>query len=178
MLAGEKSKRLPRAAGGLLGACIAIATIVLALPSGGRGGVLPASLDVSVRPPGALAVTPAAPSTLLHADGLRPGGPADAADFEVVDQAGQGLDVGFRADLSSSALDGVVRVRIASEGRTIADEMLAQLRDGGESTLALAPGSPRSVRLSAWIPGEVETGYEGRRVRLELVPVLKGGAAR
>jgi hypothetical protein len=178
MLAGEHRKRLPRAAGGLLGVCLAVTTIVLALPSGGRGGVLPASLDIAVRAPGALAVTPAAPRPLLHAPAMRPGGPAAAAELEIANQTGQPLRLGFRAAPSSSALDGVVRVRIASGGRTIADEMLAQLRSGGESTLSLARGARRTLRVSVRIPAEVATGYEGRHVRLELVPVLSEGAVR
>jgi hypothetical protein len=176
MLAGEHRKRLPRAAGGLLGACLALTTIVLALPSGGRGGVLPASLDVAVRAPAALAVTPAAPRPLLHAKAMRPGGPGAAAELELANQTGQRLRVGFRATISSSALDGMVRVRIASHGRTLVDEMLAQLRSGTESSFSLPRGASRTLRLSAWIPGEVETGYEGRHVRLELVPVLSGAA--
>jgi hypothetical protein len=173
-----ESSRLPRLAGGALGVCLAIAAIVLALPGRGRGGVLPATLDVAVRGGAAIASAPAAPNVVLHAGGLRPGAAGRAGAFELANQAGQGLRVSLRATASSTALDGIVRLRVRAGRRTLADETIGQLRAGGSAPLPIPPGGRRAVRVSAWIPGEVETGYEGRDVRLELLPTPAAAGAR
>jgi hypothetical protein len=173
----EESRRLPRLVGVALGACLAVATIVLALPGHGRGGVLPATLNVAVRAGGAIAATPAEPNVVLHASDLRPGA-GGAGAFELANQAGRGLRVSLRATASSTALDGVVRLRVRAGRRTLADETLGQLRAAGSATLPIPRGASRAVRVSAWIPSEVETGYEGRYVRVELLPTLAGGGAR
>jgi hypothetical protein len=86
--------------------------------------------------------------------------------------------VSLRATASSTALDGVVRLRVRAGRRTLADETLGQLRAAGSATLPIPRGASRAVRVSAWIPSEVETGYEGRYVRVELLPTLAGGGAR
>jgi hypothetical protein len=174
----RESSRLPRLAGGALGGCIAVAAIVLALPGGGRGGVLPATLDVAVRSSGAIAALPADPSVVLHAGGLRPGAGGRAATFELANESGKGLAVGLRAQASSTELDGVVRLRVSAGRRTVVDSTVGQLRAGGSTPLPIAPGARRSLRIAAWIPGEVETGYEGREVRVELLPTLAGGGVR
>lgn len=174
-----RDERTPtRLAGAVLGVCIAVAAIVLALPSGGRGGVLPATLDVAVRTGGAIAATPAAPNVVLHAGELRPGNGAEAADFDLDNESGRPLTVSFSAAASSTALDGLVRVAIRSAGKEALEANVGELQAGDLGSLVLRPGERRSLRVAAWIPGEVETGYEGRRVRLELVPAAASGRSR
>jgi hypothetical protein len=170
--------RLPRVAGGAVGVCLAVAVILLALPGRGRGGVLPATLSVTVRSGAAIAATPAAPNVVLHAGGLRPGTGGHAGALELVNQAGRSLNVSLRAAPSSTALDGMVRFRIRAGRRTLADETIGQLRAAGSAPLPIPSGGSRTVRVSAWMPGEVETGYEGRDVRVELLPTLAGGGVR
>jgi hypothetical protein len=86
-------------------------------------------------------------------------------------ETGERLAIGLAAQPSSSALDGIARVRIIAAGRTIADSTLQALRDGTEGRVSLAPGAGARVRVIAVIPAGVETGYEGRRVSVRLVPV-------
>jgi len=173
MYLGE-SRRLPRFAGALVGAGIAVAVVVLALPSGGHGGVLPASVDVTVRSDGALAAQPAAPSVVLHSASLRPGTPAAEASFDLVNEAGQPLTAALRAIPSSTELDSLARVQLVADGRTFGDMTIGELRRGTPISLVIASGERRHVRLAIEIPASVETGYEGRHVDLQLVPAVAG----
>jgi hypothetical protein len=167
----------PRFAGALLGACIAVAAIVMALPAGGQGGVLPGTLDLSVRTDSTLAATPAAPNLLLHAGNLRAAGPVAAASFELANQAGRELTVGLRAEPSSAELDEMVRVEVEANGITLADSTLAALREGSTGALVLGPGERRRLHVAVSIPSQTAGGYEGRRVAVTIVPVVRGRGA-
>lgn len=168
----------PRMAGGFLGACLAVALIVLSLPAGGHGGVLPASLDLSVQTSAAVAAEPAAPNVLLHMTDLRPAGPSAGAGFDLVNQAGGTVTVGLRALPSSTALDSLARIEIEANGETLADSTLAELRAGSPGSIVLGRGEARHLRVSASIPPDAESGFEGKRVTVSLVPVVRGEAGR
>lgn len=153
-----------------IGACIVIALIAVAQPAGGHGGILPASLSFSATQDGAVSVSPAAPKPLLQTGPLRPGDRAGGR-FVVRNQTGERLDVRLRATPSSTALDGIAQVRLASAGRTIAETTLQALRAGSEGALALAPGAAAVVAITVSIPAEIESGYEGSNVAVSLAPV-------
>jgi hypothetical protein len=170
--------RAPRAAGGFIGACLAVALIVLALPSGGQGGVLPASLEVSVESGAAIAAVPAAPDALLQVNDLRPAGPGASAGFELVNQAGRTATVGLRAEPSSAALDGQVRIEIEANGATLADSTLAELRAGTPGSIVLGSGESRHLRVSVSVPGTATDGFQGGHVAVLLVPEVRGEPAR
>lgn len=170
--------RRPRAAGGLIGACLAVALIVLALPAGGQGGVLPASLELSVQGGGAIAAVPAAPEVLLQVNDLRPAGPSASAGFELVNQAGRTATVGLRALPSSAALGDQARIEIEANGQTLADSTLAELRSGTPGSVVLGSGESRHLRLTVSVPAAVAEGFGGGRAEVLMVPVVRGEPGR
>jgi hypothetical protein len=60
---------------------------------------------------------------------------------------------------------------LQSRGVVLFEGTLQALRGGTEEALRLQPGGAAQVRVTAWIPAEVETGYEGRKVAVALEPV-------
>jgi len=162
--------RFTRAIGAAIGLALVAALIVAARPAGGHGGVLPASLRFTAVLDGAVAVEPAPPKPLLESGPLRPGSHASGR-LTLRNQTGGTLAVRLRAEPNSTALDGIARVRLLSGGQTLADGTLQALRQGSAEAVRLRPGAAAKVRVVAWIPAEVETGYEGRRVAVALEPV-------
>jgi hypothetical protein len=162
--------KFTRAIGAAIGLALVAALVVAARPANGHGGVLPASLRVSATLDGAVAIEPAAPRALLADGTMRPGSQAGAT-MTVANQTGEELAVRLRARADSTALDGTLRVRLTSTGRTLADGTLQALRQGTPEAIRLRPGGAARVRIVASIPAEVETGYEGRRVAVTLEPL-------
>lgn len=162
--------RFTRAIGAAIGLGLVAALIVMARPAGGHGGVLPASLRFTATLDGAVAAAPAAPQPLLSSGALRPGGHAKGG-FSLRNQTGETLAVGLRAQPSSTALDGIAQVRLQSRGVVLFAGTLQALRQGTAEAVQLRPGGAAPVRVTAWIPAEVETGYEGRKVAVALEPV-------
>jgi hypothetical protein len=162
--------RFTRAIGAAIGLGLVAALIVAARPAGGHGGVLPASLRFTATLDGAVAAEPAAPKPLLASGPMRPGSHA-RGDFTLSNQTGETLAVRLRAKPSSTALDGTAQVRLQSRGVVLFEGTLQALRQGTEEALQLQPGGAAQVRVLAWIPAEVETGYEGRKVAVALEPV-------
>lgn len=162
--------RFTRAIGAAIGLALVAALIVAARPAGGHGGVLPASLRFTAVLDGAVAVEPAPPKPLLESGPLRPGSHAGGR-IVLRNQTGEALAVRLRAKPDSTALDGTAHVRLVSRGVVLADGTLQALRQGSAEAVRLRPGGAAKVRVVAWIPAEVETGYEGRRVAVALEPV-------
>jgi len=174
----EENRNIPRIAGAILGACVAVVVVVMALPSAGSGGVLPATVDLSVRSGGAVAAAPAAPNVVLHAANLRPGNGAALARFDLDNEAGRPAMVSFEAVPTSTELDSLARISVRLEGRRVLDATIGELRQGALGAVALRPGEQRTLLVTARIPVEIETGYEGRKVGVELVPVAREGRQR
>jgi hypothetical protein len=165
---GVFADRFTRAIGAAIGLGLVAALIVAARPAGGHGGVLPARLTFTAAQDGAVALTPAN-GPLLASGPLRPGGHAEGAVF-VRNQTGETMAVKLRALPSSTALDGIATVRLTAAGETLADGTLQALRAGSSGALRLAPGAAARVRLRVSIPADIETGYEGRRVAVQIQP--------
>jgi hypothetical protein len=161
--------RFTRAIGAAIGLGLVAALIVAARPAGGHGGVLPASLRFTASLDGAVAAEPAAPQPLLASGPMRPGSHARGA-FTLRNQTGETLAVRLRAKPSSTALDGTAQVRLESRGVVLSEGTLQALRQGTTEALKLKPGAAAPVHVVAWIPAEVETGYEGRDVAVALEP--------
>jgi hypothetical protein len=174
MTLGQYRDRITRVVAATIGAALVVALLVHARPAGGHGGVLPARLSFLAEPDGAVEVVPTAPKALLVSGPLRPGGHA-AGKLQVRNQTGTKLAVGFRAEPSSTALDGLVEVRISSGGRVLADSTLQALRQGTPGRLRLASGAGATVKVRATLPAEIDTGYEGQSVSVKLVPVDGAG---
>jgi hypothetical protein len=162
--------RFTRAIGAAIGLGLIAALIVAARPAGGHGGVLPASLRFTAAPDGELAIEPAAPKPLLASGPLRPGSHARGG-FTLRNETGEALAVRLRAKPNSTALDGTAQVRLESRGVVLGEGTLQALRQGTAEAVRLAPGRAARVRVVAWVPAEVETGYEGRNVAVALEPV-------
>ncbi len=168
MTHSELRDRYTRIVAAAIGACLVVALIAVSLPEGGQGGVIAASLRVTAAQDGALALTPAAPKALLDAS-LRPGSGADG-HLVLRNQTGERLRVGLRAEPSSTALDGIVMVRIRAGEKLLAETTLQGLRQGSEGRVRLEPGAAARIDVSASIAAETESGYEASDVAVELVP--------
>jgi hypothetical protein len=161
--------RFTRAIGAAIGLALVGALIVATRPAGGHGGVLPASLRFTATLDGAVAAEPAAPKPLLASGPMRPGSHAQGG-FALSNQTGETLAVRLRAKPSSTELDGTAQVRLQSGGVVLSEGTLQALRQGTPEAVKLPPGGAVRVRVTAWIPAEVETGYEGRNVAVALEP--------
>jgi len=169
-MSASATDRFTRAIGAAIGLALVAALIVAARPAGGHGGVLPASLRFTATLDGAVAAEPAAPKPLLASGPMRPGSHARGG-FTLGNQTGETLAVRLRAQPNSTALDGTAQVRLQSRGTVLFEGTLQALRQGTEEALRLQPGGAAKVHVLAWIPAEVETGYEGRKVAVALEPV-------
>lgn len=169
MTAADLDDRITRIAAVALGAAIVFVIVMLARPAGGHGGILPASLRVAVSQDGALVVSPAAPKPVLEDARLRPGAHA-GGELRLRNQTGERLAVRLRAEPSSTALDGILRVRIEAGGQSVFDSTLQALRQGTEDAVLIGAGRAAPVHVSAWIPATEATGYEGRQVDVLLMP--------
>jgi hypothetical protein len=160
-----------RLAGLLVGAGI-VAVLVLASRPTASVPWLTARASFSVATTGELEVVPASPGPVLVARSLRPGGMRSVAGFEVRNQTGETLDVGLRARPDSTALDGLLRVRLSAGGATLANTTLQGLGHGSATGVRIPSGASRRLRLEAWLPGTVGPGYEDRQVDVSLIPQL------
>jgi hypothetical protein len=155
----------------MLGICAAAALTVAARPAGGHGEALPASLSLAALQDGAVEVSPAAPAAVLRSPRLRPGGHASGV-LRLRNQTGTELQLGLRGRPSSTALDGLVRVQVIAGHRELSNTTLQGLRKGTEASIPLAPRESARLRVRAWLPASIETGYEGREVKVMLQPVV------
>jgi hypothetical protein len=163
--------KVVRAAGAILGLGLALVLLTTSRP-GAAGSPLPAAIRVSIAPRGELEVTPAPPRPLLVARSLVPGRRVAGSEFAVRNQTGNDLEIVLRAGADSSALDGLLRVRLGAAGKTLADTTLQGMRQRPVS-LRLASGVRVELRIQAWIPSDVLSGYEGRMVHVSLVPEVR-----
>ena len=169
MTGSDFADKLTRVSAVAIGLGIVVALILMARPAGGHGGVMAATMRFTAVQDGTIAVVPAAPKPLFSSGPMRPGSDA-GGKMRLRNESGKPLDVSVRATPSSTALDGIAHVRITSAAGTIADTTLQALRQGSDS-VRIAPGESATLRVRAWIPADTETGYEGRRVSVELATV-------
>jgi hypothetical protein len=160
-----------RVAGALVGVGLALALLFVSRP-GAAGSPLPAGLRVAVAPVGELEVTPPPPRSVFAAPALRPGGPAAVGGFAVRNQTGADLAIALAAGADSTALNGLLRVRVEAGGRVLADTTLQGLR-ARPLRLRLASGEGVRLGLRAWLPADVLSGYEGRLVEVLLTPEVR-----
>lgn len=128
------------------------------------------ALSVLVNRSGPLDVRPA--GRVAGSADLRPGRTPAAGSTTVVNETGQSLRLRVRAMPPADRADRLVRVRVTSGAHTLFSGTLDVLRDWQPPRLRLAPGGRAPLSVRAWLPGEVRTGYESRRldVALELLP--------
>jgi len=97
--------------------------------------------------------------------------------FQVRNQTGEDLAVTLRAEVDSTALNGLLEVGVRSGGRLLAESTLEGLRVR-PIKLQLASGQGARLTLEAWLPAQVLSGYEGALVDVTLTPHVRalGGA--
>jgi hypothetical protein len=161
-------KNFARAAGALLGASLALLFLIVARP-GAEGPSLPATARFSIAASGELATAPVAPRHVLIADSLLPGGEPAVARFQIRNQTGVRLAVGLLTDADSTALDGILVLRLSGGGKLLAETTLQGMRLR-PVRFALDSGESIRLRLEASIPGDVLSDYEGRVVDVSMVP--------
>jgi hypothetical protein len=170
-------RNVARAAGALVGLALALGLLLVSRPVA-AGTPAPASVRVTVEPAGELEIAPAPPRPVLEARGLAPGGRPASGGFAVRNQTGADLALALLAEPDSTALDGLLQVRVRAGDRLLAESTLEGLRLR-PVRLRLASGERARVRLEAWLPDRVLNGYEGIHVDVALVPLPRpiGGAA-
>lgn len=173
MVRADFGDRIARVVGLALGIGLVAAALFAVRPAGGHGGVLPASLRMTIAQDGAIAAAPAAPRPFLRGRGLRPGSHVSGT-VRLTNQTGKKMLVGLVAHPSSTALDGLAQVRIEAGERVLADTTLQALREGSAGTVPLAPGAAAKLRVTASLPAEAETGYEGAAVEVAFAPTYGG----
>lgn len=165
-----------RLAGALIGVGLAVALLLWSRPDA-NGSPLGATVRVEVAPSGELEVTPPFPRPVMVAGSLWPGGPRAVRRFRLRNQTGTELAVALRALPSSSALNGLLRVRVSDGGEPLAATTLEGLQRR-PIRLRLASGQASRLRLEAWLPRDVLSGYEGRLVEVSLVPEIHPAGGR
>jgi hypothetical protein len=163
-------RNLARAAGALLGLTLAVTLLLVSRP-GAVGAGAPAAVSVAIAPVGELEITPAPPQPVLEAR-LRPGGLRAGGAFGVRNQTGADLAVALHAEVDSTALNGLLEVRVRSGERLLAESTLESLRVR-PLRLQLASGQRADLSLEAWLPAQVLEGYEGAIVDIILTPQLR-----
>jgi hypothetical protein len=164
-------RNLARGAGVLLGVGLAVFLLLTSRP-GAAGSPLPATIRVAVAPTGELEISPAPPRPALLAPSLRPGGERAAGGFGLRNQTGSDLAITLKAEANSTALNGLLRVRVRIGGSLAADTTLQGLRRR-PIRLRLDSGQGNYLRLEAWLPKDILSGYEGRLVTVSLVPAVR-----
>jgi hypothetical protein len=165
---------LARAVGVVAGAGLAILVVIAARPTADFAR-LPASVSIAVPVTGALEVTPSAPRSVLGSSALTPDGGPTVRTFQIRNQTGRTLHVGFRAKAEARDLDGLLRIRLNAGDRRLSDTTLQGLRQGSQAVRVPSGGTSR-IRIEVWIPKDVGDGYVGRQADVSLVPVMKAGA--
>lgn len=164
-------RNLARTAGALLGLTLAVTLLLVSRP-GAVGAGAPAALSVAIAPVGELELTPPPPRPVLEARSLRPGGPRASGAFAIRNQTGETLAVALRADMDSTALNGLLEVRVRSGEQVLAESSLESLRVR-PPRLRLASGELARLSFEAWLPAQVLEGYEGALVDITLTPQLQ-----
>jgi hypothetical protein len=164
-------KNLARVAGAVLGIGLTLALLLVSRP-GVAGSPLPATVRFGVAPAGELEVTPAPPQPVFVAGALRPGGHRAAGSFRIRNQTADDLAIELSAGADSTALNGLLRLTVRVDARLVADTTLEGLLLR-PVRLHLASGGRARLGLEAWLPGDILSGYEGRLVKVSLVPRLR-----
>lgn len=164
-------RNLARAAGALLGLTLAVTLLLVSRP-GAAGAGAPAAVAFAVAPAGELEVVPSPPEPVLETRSLRPGGTRAGSAFTIRNQTGEDFAVALRAEVDSTALNGLLQVRVRSKGSLLAASTLEGLRVR-PIRLQLASGESARLGLEAWLPKQVLDGYEGAIVDVTLVPRLR-----
>lgn len=167
----NSQRNAARLAGAALGVGLAVALLLASRP-GAVSSPLPATVRVDVAPVGELEVDPSPTRPVLLADALRPGGRGAAGSFQVRNQTGDDLTIDLKATADSTALDGLLRLKLGTPGRLLADSTLEGVRRRSPR-LPLASGQRVRLRLEVWLPKDVLNGYEGRSVEVSLVPEVR-----
>ena len=113
--------------------------------------------------------------TLLTGRHLTSGGNAATGKLPLTNDTAHETVVSFRALAPHTDLSGLIALELSSNGKRIVSGSLAELRRWS-GALRIPAGSSRTVDASAWIPGSVRDGYEGKSA--EVTMQIRAKAAR
>jgi len=85
---------------------------------------------------------------------------------------GAALAVGFRAETTTTDLDGALRVRVLADEHSVFEGTLAELRTGTSESFQLPSHATASISVRAWIPvtaAERAWKARGDQVRIEFL---------
>jgi hypothetical protein len=160
-----RGRRLPsirwlKCGGFALGLAVAAAALLSWRVPGGTGTL---AADVYFRsiPTGEIAATPA--GDFISGSGLEPG-LANALEgvLNVRNQTGRKLAVRLRAPAQHRDLDRLLRIDIAAGSTHLYRGSLGGLRRWTRAAFPLEPGESGSIRVRAWLPSRLNSGYQGR----------------
>jgi hypothetical protein len=159
MSPSKLTTRPAKVAAVLLGLAIPLLTVgAHRVPAG--TGKLGYDVEISTGGTGELAVDPQGRVALTS--GLVPGGPSAAGDVVVRNQTSSRIELAPLVTAPVTGADASVWVGVTRGRRTLAGAPLAQMRDPREPLLALGPGQRARLTLSAWLPRDAPSGWEGR----------------
>jgi hypothetical protein len=161
--------------GSILGLAAAASLVLTSrIPPG--TGTIGADVIVASAPTGELGVSPSGP--FLSATNLSPGiERVPTGILQVTNQTGVDLHVQVRGLPSSTDMDEVLRLRVATDDRPVFDGTLGEFRVWSASAFALASGETGDVEVRTWIDPDGDS-WSGRiaNVTLEFRSTPVGGA--
>lgn len=98
---------------------------------------------------------------------LTSGGEAATGQLKVTNNSRGEAIISFRALAPKTALARHMNIELSLDGKKIAGGSLAEMRRF-TGKLPLTRGSTRTLDASAWIPGSVREGYEGKTADINL----------
>lgn len=164
MIAFPAIDRLVRPLGLLLGVLLATASLAAwRVPSGQK--TLGAAVNVEALQTGAIGVLPLHP--FVNAPSLLPGRTA-SGKVTLRNQTGVPMAVRLKALPSTHDLDSLLKVDVRAGSRSLYDGNLGGLRTTGTQPLRLAGGASSTLAVSASLPAEARSGYQGRLLDISL----------
>jgi hypothetical protein len=165
MTATSPSLHVPVKLAGLLTGLLLAAALVAFMRIPQEDGRLGADVRVvAVAPEG---INTTASGTLLSGRHLTSGGEAATGTLPLRNDTRGEAAISFRALAPNTPLADRMMVELSLDGDKVAGGTLTELRRW-DGALRIPRGSTRTLEVSAWIPGSVRDGYEGKTADINL----------
>lgn len=155
-----------RAVGFVLGLGLAASVVAASrIPAG--AGVLGADVRLMVAPSGEIAVKRS--GIVLEGTGLTPASDPVTGTVQLLNQTGSVLLVRLRGVADAPGLDRTMWISVTGpDDEEVYRGALGGFRDWSGVGVTLRPGTWRTFRFEAWVPGDVGAGYLGRMAQVDL----------
>lgn len=165
MTATNPTLDVPVRMAGLLTGLLLAAALVAYMRIPQEDGRLGADVRlVAVAPEG---IHTTASGALLSGRHLTSGGDAASGKLPLRNDTRGEAAISFRTLAPATPLADRMMVELSLDGKKVAGGSLAQMRRW-DGALRIPRGSQRTVEVSAWIPGSVRDGYEGKTADIQL----------